>query len=284
MFDDYLDRLGVERAVPSVDHLFRLHRAHVERVPYETTWMFLEETRGVDQRASIDLIARQGRGGYCFHLNGAFAALLEHLGYGVTLHLGGVHHPEPDAADLANHLVLIVENLPTADNPSGVWYVDAGLGDGLYEPMPLVAGAANQPPAEFVLAEVDDGVGHWRLTPDDGAGIDAMSFHRDPTIIEAFAARHEVLSTSPESGFRKMVTVQRRSDDGTIVLRGRVITHRTPTGVEREVLATRDEWFGALATRFQLPLAHLDPDALDRLWDHVLSVGLPDSLITPDEP
>ena len=113
MFDDYLDRLGVERAVPSVDHLFRLHRAHVERVPYETTWMFLEETRGVDQRASIDLIARQGRGGYCFHLNGALAALLEHLGYDVTLHLGGVHHPEPDTADLANHLVLIVEHLTT---------------------------------------------------------------------------------------------------------------------------------------------------------------------------
>lgn len=31
----YLARLGLEHEPPSVDALFRLHKAHVERVPYE---------------------------------------------------------------------------------------------------------------------------------------------------------------------------------------------------------------------------------------------------------
>ena len=36
-----------------------------------------------------------------------------------------------------NHLVLTVSGLPTDDNAAGVWYVDGGLGDVLYDPLPL---------------------------------------------------------------------------------------------------------------------------------------------------
>ena len=37
----YLDRLGLDREPSSVDALFALHRAHVERVAYETVWLHL---------------------------------------------------------------------------------------------------------------------------------------------------------------------------------------------------------------------------------------------------
>ena len=52
---------------------------------------------------------------------------------------------------LTNHLVLTVADLPTNENPSGVWYVDAGLGDALHEALPLVAGEYEQGPFHLRL-------------------------------------------------------------------------------------------------------------------------------------
>ena len=78
--DAYLHRLGLDAEPPSVDALFRLHRAHVERVPYETLWIQLGEPWDIGPAASVVRIATAGRGGYCFHLNGAFSELLAALG------------------------------------------------------------------------------------------------------------------------------------------------------------------------------------------------------------
>jgi arylamine N-acetyltransferase len=86
-------------------------------------------------------VARRNRGGYCYQLNGAFSLLLQHLGYAVSLHRGGVHGPDgPSTAELGNHLVLVVHDLPDERSPDGRWYVDAGLGEALHEPLPLPAG------------------------------------------------------------------------------------------------------------------------------------------------
>ena len=94
----------------------------------------------------------RGPGGYCFHLNGAFSELLWSLGYDVTRHVGGVHGPDgPDEGALTNHLVLTVSGLPTDDNESGDWYVDAGLGDALHEPVPLRPATFEQGPFALSL-------------------------------------------------------------------------------------------------------------------------------------
>ena len=123
---------------PSVEGLQRLHRRHVERIPYETMWIHLGEAWGIDAVDAVVRIARQGRGGYCFHLNGAFSELLRSLGYAVTRHVGGVHGAGgPDEEMMSNHLVLTVSGLPANQNPSGTWYVDAGLGDALHQALPL---------------------------------------------------------------------------------------------------------------------------------------------------
>ena len=101
--------------------------------------------------ASAARIAATGRGGYCFHLNGALAALLSALGYSVSLHVGGVHGPEgPSVEWLTNHLVLGVAGLPSDACPDGLWYVDVGLGDAMHDPMPWVAGPVAAAPSGAV--------------------------------------------------------------------------------------------------------------------------------------
>jgi N-hydroxyarylamine O-acetyltransferase len=74
--DAYLERLGLEAEPPSVDALQRLHRRQVERVPYETMWIHAGERWTIDLDSAVERIALHRRGGYCFHLNGAFSELL----------------------------------------------------------------------------------------------------------------------------------------------------------------------------------------------------------------
>lgn len=264
--ESVLARLGIQAAPPSAESLDELHRAWVERVPYETTWIALGERWDVDDRLALRRIATGGRGGYCFHMNGALARVLEHLGYSVTRHVGGVHGPDPDPEALTNHLVLTVGDLPAPDNPGGRWYVDVGLGDALWEPLPLVPGTYTQAPFTFRLEAVDDGVGDWRLHHDPRGGFPAMSFRDEPATLAAFAERNVELSTSPESPFVKVVTAQRRLADRVQVIRGLRLEVIESDGTTTRDLTERAEWFGVLADDFGLRFDDVEPEVLDELW------------------
>jgi arylamine N-acetyltransferase len=212
VIDDYLGRLGLEREPPSVDALYRLHRAHVERVPYETVWIHTGERYSCSAEESLVRVARTSRGGYCFHLNGAFSELLAALGYDVVRHIGGVHGPDgPSEVAMTNHLVLTVHGLAFEDNPGGDWYVDVGLGDALYDPLALRPGVYRQAPFQLELAETPGGVGDWHLTHDPAGSFPGMAWKSAPTGLASFEATNTHLSTSPDSGFVKVLSVQRRS-------------------------------------------------------------------------
>jgi arylamine N-acetyltransferase len=268
----YLRRLELEAEPPSVDALQRLHRAQVERVPYETLWIHAGEGWDIDLEGSVRRVALDGRGGYCFHLNGAFSVLLESLGYEVERHIGGVHGPGgPEGFELTNHLVLSVTGLPTDDHPEGTWYVDAGLGDALHEAVPLREGGFDQGPFHLSVEATPGGVGDWHLTHDRLGGFAGMAWKAAPTGMSAFEERHEWLSTSPDSGFVRVATAQRRDADGVDIIRGCVLT-RVQDGEAIGVdLTERADWFAALADVFGLPLDHLAPEARDALWARTLS-------------
>jgi N-hydroxyarylamine O-acetyltransferase len=267
VFDDYLARLGLERERPSADALRRLHRAHVERVPYETVWIHVGERYGCTGEESLDRIARTSRGGYCFHLNGAFSELLGALGYDVVRHVGGVHGPDgPSDAEMTNHLVLTVRGLPSEEHRAGDWYVDVGLGDALHEPLPLRAGTYEQPPFALRLTETPGGIGDWHLDHDAGGTFAGMAWRASPCDLLAFEAMHETLSTSPESGFVKYLNVQRRSAGAVDMLRGLLLIRMTAGGREERTLESRDELVSALRDVFGFDLGDFPPGALDALW------------------
>lgn len=142
----YLTRLGVEDGVPSAAALRLIVQRHVERVPYETLWIPAGQGWSIDPTPAAERIAFDRRGGYCYHLNGALGLLLSSLGYEVHGHVGGVQAGEPNPNAMGNHLVLTVTGLPFVDNPTGEWYVEAGLGDALHEPLPLAPGTYLQEP------------------------------------------------------------------------------------------------------------------------------------------
>ncbi len=264
--DAYLARLGLDAAPTSVEALFSIHRAHVERVAYETLWIHLGERWSVDASESTVRIATRGRGGYCFHLNGALSELLRALGYDVVRHIGAVHGPDgATEANMANHLVLTVHDLSTHANPNGVWYVDVGLGDALHEPLPLIAGSYDQGPFRLVLEETPGGAGDWDLIHDPAGWFAGMSWRSEPAEIDAFAERHAWFSTSPDSGFVKVLTVQRRDATGVDVLRGLSLT-RIGEGAGESTLTTKGELTDALGDLFGLDVGHVSEQAREVLW------------------
>jgi arylamine N-acetyltransferase len=268
----YLRRLALDVEPPSLEALQRLHRRQVEQVPYETMWIHMGEWWSIDPVDSAARIALQGRGGYCFHLNGAFSELLRSLGYAVTRHVGGVHGPDgPDARALTNHLVLTVSGLPTSDHASGVWYVDAGLGDALHEALPLAEGVYDQPPFRLVLDRTSDGVADWHLTHDPAGSFAGMSWRGAPVTMSEFEDRHAWLSTSPESGFVRVATAQRRDATGVVALRGLLLSRVGNGTGSSEPLTERDEWFAVLGDVFGLRFDGVPAEMLDALWERTLA-------------
>ena len=84
---EYLRRIGLELPepfVPNSENLRKLQFAHCTTVPYEN----LDIIRGIplrlDDEGLYQKVVEEGKGGYCFELNGLFAWLLRELGYKVT--------------------------------------------------------------------------------------------------------------------------------------------------------------------------------------------------------
>lgn len=119
--DRYLARIGFDRRVETDRAtLEALQRAHLTAVPFENLDVYTGSGVRTDLAWSLDKVVRRGRGGWCFELNGAFSALLEAIGFGVTRMAatvieGDTPAPTPD------HLTLRVD----LDRP---YLVDVGFG------------------------------------------------------------------------------------------------------------------------------------------------------------
>lgn len=82
----YLERIGYSgRQTPSAETLRNIHRAHLLAVPFENLDIGWAREIRMDQEAFVRKIVEHRRGGFCYELNGAFAALLQALGFTVTL-------------------------------------------------------------------------------------------------------------------------------------------------------------------------------------------------------
>ncbi|MGW3248024.1 arylamine N-acetyltransferase family protein [Streptomyces sp. NPDC001070] len=264
----YLLRLGLsldEHRKPSVAGLQALHRAHVERVPWETLEVHLGRPTTVDPHESIARILL-GRGGCCHQLNGAFATLLTALGYDVTLHRGGVQSDAGSQSPGATsgHLVL------TVDCEGQTWVVDVGFGDALYEPMPLRAGSYRQGPFTYRLRPSQVEPGGWRFDHDERGAFAGMDFTLAPAAPADFAESHAATFTSPDdSRLVRVASVMRRRANGFDHLRGCVLSSTDGTGRTQRELSTADEWFRVLAGTFGMTLVEIDPAERTALWEKV---------------
>jgi N-hydroxyarylamine O-acetyltransferase len=248
----YLARLGFDGQPPaSAETLARLHRAHLERVPFENLDIHLGVPIELDETSFAEKVALRSRGGFCYELNGAFAALLSELGFEVELLEARVYAPS-GLTGRFGHLCLGVRT------GGREWLTDVGFGRGCFDqPIRLEsAGAQTDTAGTFVLRPapdgsldlVCDGVEQYRVTPVARALAD----------FEPGCRYHQ---SSPDSPFTRGTVCTIRTRDGRVTLAGSRLVetsagHRQERDLDRIALAA------VLAGRFGV---RLDAAAVDRL-------------------
>jgi arylamine N-acetyltransferase len=263
----YLEHLDVDARPGEVDPvgLAALVRAHLRRIPYENVDIVRGRPPGIEPLACVDRVL-SGRGGYCYHLNGALATLLEWLQVDVTRHVAGVQRRTDDVPPGPNGSHLGV----TARTTDGTeWLVDAGFGDGPAEPLPLAFGRYERDGFTYELRRSSFDPGGWRFEHGPHGSFLGADFSRAPAASADFVGMHVTLSTAPDSKFVRLVSVIRHFEGGIESLRGCVHSRITPTSVERHDVESESEWWDVVIDGFGL--AYSDVTAAERaqLWRRV---------------
>lgn len=241
----YLRRIGYRGALDTTPQTLRaLHYAHLLAVPFENLDVVSGRTIALDEERLVHKIVDEGRGGFCYELNGAFACLLRALGFRVTLLSGRVpdhnHAPGPEF----DHLALRV------DCDGTVWLADVGFGECFLYPLPLRDGHEEaQHGIRYRLGTEGD---EWQLTakPSDGDWHLLYQFTVIPRVLDDFAAMCDYHQTSPASPFTNRRLCSRATPDGRVTLSdSRLIV---TDGAERHetVIADDEHWSLTLETYF----------------------------------
>jgi N-hydroxyarylamine O-acetyltransferase len=244
----YLDRINYRGSLaPSAENLRRLHAAHLLTVPFENLSIHYGEPIVLEDEALFDKVVGRRRGGFCYELNGLFAALLRTLGFNVAMLSARVMNAAGDASPEFDHMTLLVQ-LDEA------WLADVGFGDLFLEPL-LLKQRAEQVQGEHIYRLDRDG-DVYTLMRRDGQGVWTCQygFGMKPYTYADFAARCRYHQTSPESHFMKGRVCTLATTDGRITLsEGKLITTTAGHRQERE-LADENEYAEALRDYFGIVL------------------------------
>lgn len=238
--ESYLKRINYDGPLePTAETLRRLQVAHLLAVPFENLSIHSAEPITLDDEALFRKIVERQRGGFCYELNGLFAALLRALGFEVKMLSAQVADDEGGFGPDFDHMTLMV-------TIGERWLVDVGFGDSFIEPLLLdERGAQNQPGGSYRIVAG----GEWlivELLDKDNANESKPQYRFKLRVYEYpdYAEMCEYHQTSPDSHFTKARICSRLTPRGRITFSDmRFITSEDGTRHERslESQADRDE-------------------------------------------
>ena len=249
----YLQRIGYEGPVaPDPSVLLSLHRAHLLAVPFENLDIHLGRPIVLSVERFFEKVVVERRGGFCYELNGLFAALLRALGFQVALLSARVITPDGHVTPPFDHLTLEVRCPGSAER----WLCDVGFGEGFLEPLPLAAGTERQQENGLYRLEADGGeYVLMRRAAADGPLAPQYRFSTEPHDLEAFAEMCDYQQTSPDSHFTQQRVCSLATPEGRVTLTGSrlIVTRRG----ERSELPVEDDaaYRAALRERFGIAVS-----------------------------
>lgn len=244
----YLERISYTGSIaPGADFLRDLHRAHMLAVPFENLDIGVHRKIICDEPSILHKIIELKRGGFCYELNGAFAALLRALGFKVTLLSARVARNDGSEGPEFDHLTLKID----LDEP---WLADVGFGDSFLEPIQLKLDIEQaQGARKFrIIAERD--LLHMEMAENDGGWKRQYSFTLLARQLHDFAGMCHYHQTSPESPFTQNSICSKATPHGRITIADRQVIMRRNGERRESLLASDQEWRAALKKYFDLQL------------------------------
>jgi len=236
----YLQRINYTGPLdPCAETLSGLQVAHLRTVPFENLSIHSAESIVLDDHALFEKIVGRRRGGFCYELNGLFAALLGSLGFEVAMlsarvaNAAGIFGPDFD------HMALLVT---LAER----WLVDVGFGDSFLEPLRLdeQKGQVQGNRAYRINREGEYLALLQRSF--DNEWKHQYRFNLKPYHYPDFAEMCRYHQTSPESHFTKERICSRATNEGRSTLSGLRFLTTADDGKRQERILTNPEEYATI--------------------------------------
>lgn len=246
----YLNRIGYHGPLqPSSEVLRKLHRCHLLSVPFENLDIHLDRAIILSEAAFYDKIVEHHRGGFCYELNGSFAALLRSLGFRVSMLSA---RPPREAGGLFpefEHMALLVRL-------NERWLADVGFGDSVIEPKRLDEAGPQRDNgrayritrngARRLLSEWDAKNHLWKAE---------YVFTLRPRKLEDFVPRCHYQETSPDSHFKRSRICSRPTSKGRVTLSDKKFIVTEGGRRHERLLRNQEEFTSLLRKHFGISLS-----------------------------
>lgn len=231
---------------PSLAVLRGLHLTHMRQVPFENLDIHLGREIALSVESLYSKVVEDRRGGFCYELNGLFAALLSELGFQVRLLSARVFGADGAPGPEFDHLALLVD----AD---GQHLADVGFGDSFQEPLALRA-AIGQTQASGTYRLEEAGGGEWSLLEKTVGATEewrpSYSFTLAARRLDQFQEMCRHHQTSPQSPFTRNRMCTRATPEGRFTLSGMRTTETTFGRRQQRELAGEAEFWQVAEQRF----------------------------------
>lgn len=237
----YLERINYhDDLTVSSQTLRRLQLAHLYAVPFENLSIHHHEPIVLNEAALFDKIVARRRGGFCYELNGLFAALLRTLGFQVdrlaasVAYDGGARYSQN-----FSHMTLLV----TFEDR---WLVDVGFGDSFRQPLRLdEAGVQAQFGRGYRIESANGTFTMWEQK-DGEAWQPQYRFTAQAYDFPDYAHMCHYHQTSPESHFTQNQICSLATPDGRLTLSDNRFISTTLAGERNEKKIPDEQEFARL--------------------------------------
>jgi N-hydroxyarylamine O-acetyltransferase len=222
-------------------------------VPFENLSIHVGQPIVLTEDALFEKIVVRRRGGFCYELNGLFAALLRALGFEVDLLAAGVARADGGFGPDFDHVALAV-------TLGERWLVDVGFGDSFREPLRL-DDRGEQAEGERSYRIDEDGDRLILLQREGADWEPQFRFTLQPRALSDCAEMCLYHQTSPQSHFTQKRICSLATPDGRVTLSDlRLITTRGGMRQER-MLESEEERAATLRRLFGISSGSLWPGA-----------------------
>lgn len=210
--DSYLKRINYHGPLKlDTQTLEALQVAHLLTVPFENLSIHWNEPIVLDDNALFDKVVNRRRGGFCYELNGLFAALLRELGFEVVKLSAAVSRErEVYTSDFA-HMTLMV-------SLEERWLVEVGFGATFRKPLRLDERGIQAETGASYRIDIEGNFHTLYEQKHGGEWNPHYRFTLAPFEYPDFAEMCHFQQYSPESHFRQGRVCSRITEDGRITL------------------------------------------------------------------
>jgi N-hydroxyarylamine O-acetyltransferase len=247
----YLERIKYNGSLaPTAETLRDLQVAHLLAVPFENLSIHSKQPIILEDNALFAKIIEHRRGGFCYEVNGLFAALLRALGFKVEMLSAEVANAEGGFGLNFDHMTLMV----SLDNRR---VADVGFGDSFIEPLLLDE-----------RGEQKQGRRAYKIVPDNDYLILMQRENEDEWKVQyrftlkpyEYADYSEMCcyhQTSPQSHFTQRRICSRATEEGRITLSEmRFITTSKNGGRQERILTNQTEYDAVLRDHFGIVMTN----------------------------